>query len=133
MNQPMQPTRKIFVFMNLTLDGVMQGPAGPDEDPRGGFQRGGWAAPYGAMQSQAAGELLPPTGALLFGRWTYESFYSFWPKQIILGSGRRLFPEGLFTKQGRECMELQLVGARQTPNGVVAASYRPAHSQEEPK
>lgn len=73
--------RKIYVFLNLTLDGVMQGPADPNEDTRGGFQKGGWAAPYGAMQSREARESLPQTGALLFGRWTYESFYDFWPKQ----------------------------------------------------
>ena len=42
--------RKITVFTNLTLDGVMQAPAAPDEDPRGGFEHGGWAAPYAAMQ-----------------------------------------------------------------------------------
>jgi dihydrofolate reductase len=81
MSQKQLQTRKIYVFLNLTLDGVMQGPAGPDEDPRGGFQKGGWAAPYGAMQSEAARESLPQAGALLFGRWTYENFYGFWPKQ----------------------------------------------------
>jgi hypothetical protein len=35
---------KVVVFMNLTLDGVMQAPGRPDEDRRGGFSRGGWAA-----------------------------------------------------------------------------------------
>jgi hypothetical protein len=37
---------KIVVFENVTLDGVMQAPGRPDEDPRGGFQHGGWAIPY---------------------------------------------------------------------------------------
>lgn len=70
---------KITVFTNMTLDGVMQAPGRPDEDTRGSFQYGGWAAPYGAMQD--AGDALSFTGALLFGRRTYEDFYSFWPNQ----------------------------------------------------
>ena len=71
--------RKVIVFTNLTLDGVMQAPGRPDEDTRGGFQYGGWAAPYAAM-TQAGGDM---SGAapLLMGRRTYEDFYSFWPKQ----------------------------------------------------
>ena len=70
---------KIIVFTNLTLDGVMQAPGRPDEDTRGSFKHGGWAAPFGAMQD--AGDALSFTGALLFGRRTYDDFYSFWPKQ----------------------------------------------------
>ena len=72
---------KVIVFTNLTLDGVMQAPGRPDEDRRGGFEHGGWAAPYGAMQSSEAGENLSNFGALLLGRRTYEDFYNFWPKQ----------------------------------------------------
>jgi hypothetical protein len=62
----------IRVFTNLTLDGVMQGPARPDEDRRGGFERGGWGAPYAAMAS--AGEAMSNIGGLLLGRRTYEDF-----------------------------------------------------------
>ena len=71
--------RKVIVFTNLTLDGVMQAPGRPDEDPRGGFQHGGWAAPFAAM-SQAGGSL-SDTSPLLMGRRTYEDFYGYWPKQ----------------------------------------------------
>jgi len=71
--------RKVVVFMNLTLDGVMQAPWRPDEDLRGDFQHGGWAAPYGAMQE--AGDSIAHTGALLLGRRTYEALYDYWPKQ----------------------------------------------------
>ncbi len=71
----------IIVFTNLTLDGVLQAPAGPDEDRRGGFEHGGWAAPFGAMQSQEVGESLPGFDALLLGRLTYENFYGYWPHQ----------------------------------------------------
>jgi dihydrofolate reductase len=70
---------KIIVFTNLTLDGVMQAPGRPDEDTRGGFRHGGWAAPFGAMQE--VGDAIANLGALLFGRWTYESFFAFWPNQ----------------------------------------------------
>lgn len=71
--------RKITVFTNLTLDGVMQAPAAPDEDRRGGFEHGGWATPCAAMQE--VGDALAFDGALLFGRRTYEQFASFWPNQ----------------------------------------------------
>lgn len=70
---------KITVFTNLTLDGVMQAPGRPDEDTRGDFKHGGWAAPFAAMSE--AGDAIAFTGALLFGRRTYEDFYSFWPNQ----------------------------------------------------
>jgi dihydrofolate reductase len=70
---------KVIAFVNLTLDGVMQAPARPDEDTRGGFAYGGWAAPYNAMAS--GGEAMANTGSILFGRRTYEDFYSVWPKR----------------------------------------------------
>ena len=54
---------KVVVFVNLTLDGVMQAPGRPDEDTRGGFKHGGWAAPYAAMPS--AGEFRFKTVCLL--------------------------------------------------------------------
>jgi dihydrofolate reductase len=69
----------VRVFTNLTLDGIMQAPGRPDEDRRGGFERGGWATPYAAMAS--AGEAMSNTGGLLLGRRTYEDFYAVWPKQ----------------------------------------------------
>lgn len=67
---------KLTAFTNLTLDGVMQAPAQENEDPRGGFTHGGWAAPFAAMPE--ADDLLGDVGAFLFGRWTYESFYAAW-------------------------------------------------------
>ncbi len=74
--------RKVVVFTNLTLDGVMQAPARRDEDLRGGFQHGGWGAPYGAMQSSEIGDSLGNVGPMLFGRRTYENFYAVWPKRV---------------------------------------------------
>ena len=70
---------KAVVFMNLTLDGVMQAPGRPDEDRRGGFEYGGWAMPYATME--AAEESMAYTGALLLGRRTYEDFYAVWPNR----------------------------------------------------
>ena len=70
---------KVVVFTNLTLDGVMQAPGRPGEDRRGGFEHGGWATPYAAMES--AGESMANTSALLLGRRTYEDFYTVWPNR----------------------------------------------------
>src|SRR2546421_3083448 len=70
---------KVVVFMNLTLDGVMQAPARPDEDTCGGFEHGGWGMPYATME--AAEESKAYSGALLLGRRTYEDFYTVWPNR----------------------------------------------------
>jgi dihydrofolate reductase len=73
---------KIVVFELVTLDGVMQAPGRADEDRRGGFEHGGWATPYAdPVMGKAAGESMATTGAMLFGRRTYEDFYSVWPKR----------------------------------------------------
>jgi dihydrofolate reductase len=70
----------ITVVTHVTLDGVMQAPAGADEDTRGGFTRGGWSAAY---QDEALMRLVGPGssggGGLLLGRRTYEHFFSVWP------------------------------------------------------
>lgn len=73
---------KLVAFIHLTLDGVMQAPARPDEDTRDGFRYGGWAAPYSdPVLAKAVGESMGTTGALLLGRRTYEDFYNVWPKR----------------------------------------------------
>jgi dihydrofolate reductase len=70
------------VTNHLTLDGVMQAPGRPDEDGRGGFDRGGWAQPYGdAVMAGVMAEGMAKGGALLLGRRTYEDFAAFWPNQ----------------------------------------------------
>src|SRR3990170_4762375 len=72
----------IVVFESVTLDGVMQAPGRPDEDTRGGFAYGGWAAPYAdEMMGRQAAEGMATTEGILIGRRTYEDFYGFWPKQ----------------------------------------------------
>jgi dihydrofolate reductase len=73
---------EVIVTNHLTLDGVMQAPGGRDEDRRGGFTRGGWAAPYmDEVMGRFMGERMSRGGALLWGRRTYEKMFSFWPKQ----------------------------------------------------
>jgi dihydrofolate reductase len=73
---------KVVVFNSVTLDGVMQAPGRADEDRRGGFEHGGWALPYfDPVMGSVAAEGMATGGGLLFGRRTYEDFYSFWPSQ----------------------------------------------------
>ena len=73
---------KIGVFNHLSLDGVMQAPAAPDEDTRDGFEKGGWAAGRDdEVLGRKIGEGMSGEGALMLGRRTYEHFHSFWPHQ----------------------------------------------------
>jgi dihydrofolate reductase len=191
---------RVVVVNHLTLDGVMQAPGRPDEDRRGGFEHGGWAAPYGdEVMGSFMGARMAKGGALLLGRRTYEDFAGFWPEQkdnpytpvlndrqkyvasktlqeplswsnstllegdaaeavailkgqlsedlgvlgsgqlvqslmrrnlvdeyvltihpLVLGSGRRLFPDGGVPTA------LRLVEAKTTTTGVVMAVYQPA-------
>ena len=73
----------IVIVMNwVTLDGVMQGPGRPDEDTRDGFERGGWAIPYGDEAIVAKmGERMGGDRAFLFGRLTYEQLLASWNAQ----------------------------------------------------
>jgi len=73
---------RLIAFDSVTLDGVMQAPGGTDEDTRGGFTQGGWAPPYfdEVMFQFSTGGQVAET-AMLFGRRTYEQFYSYWPQQ----------------------------------------------------
>jgi dihydrofolate reductase len=191
---------RLVVNENLTLDGVMQSPADPDEDRRDGFEHGGWAPPYfDQVMGDWAAEGMARGGAMLFGRRTFEQFASFWPTQpddnpfaavlnnrqkyvasrtleeplswrnstllqgdamkavaklkeqpddlgvlgsgelvqslmranlvdeyvllihpLVLGSGRRLFPDG------GPSTALRLVDTKTTTTGVVIATYHPA-------
>ena len=191
---------RLVVNENLTLDGVMQSPAGPDEDRRDGFEHGGWAPPYfDQIMGDVAAEGMAKGGAMLFGRRTFEQFASFWSTQpddnpfaavlnnrqkyvasrtleeplswknstllrgdameavaklkeqpdelvvlgsgelvrslmraglvdeyvlqihpLVLGSGRRLFPDG------GASTALRLVDTKTTTTGVVIATYHPA-------
>jgi dihydrofolate reductase len=73
---------QVVALESVSLDGVAQAPGGADEDTRGGFTHGGWAAPYGdEVIGRELGKGMAEGGALLFGRRTYEQFHGFWPAQ----------------------------------------------------
>ncbi len=74
--------RKIVVFTMVSLDGVMQAPGGPEEDPSENFKYGGWTVPYAddSFSPIFKKELSAPFD-LLLGRKTYEIFAAYWPKQ----------------------------------------------------
>jgi dihydrofolate reductase len=74
--------RRLAIIEFVTLDGVMQGLGSPDEDRDGGFEHGGWGAPYGdEVLGRRAGAGLSATTAYLFGRRTYEKMAAHWPHQ----------------------------------------------------
>ena len=73
--------RKLAVGTFLTLDGVMQAPGGPGEDPSGGFMHEGWSVNYwDDRMGQIMGEFMGKPYDLLLGRKTYEIFAAHWPK-----------------------------------------------------
>jgi dihydrofolate reductase len=72
--------RKLIVNTFLTLDGVMQAPGGPEEDPSGGFALGGWSVTYwDEHMGEVMGRLMSTPFDLLLGRKTYEIFAGHWP------------------------------------------------------
>lgn len=72
---------KLTTTTNLSVDGVMQGLGGADEDRRGGFERGGWALPLFTDEvAGLLGEVYQRAEAFLFGRWTFEVFAGSWGK-----------------------------------------------------
>jgi len=73
--------RKIIVLEHISLDGVIQGPGGPEEDRSGGFAYGGWSVPYdddiigAALQKQMSSPF-----DLLLGRKTFDIWAAYWPQ-----------------------------------------------------
>lgn len=80
--------RKIIVLTFLSLDGVMQGPGGPTEDPSGNFTLGGWSVPYfDESLGTTMGEQMAHPFDLMLGRKTFEIFASYWPHHPEEGAG----------------------------------------------
>lgn len=72
---------KLVSQIFVSLDGVYQAPGGPEEDPRGGFDQGGWTAPYDDEDfGRFVTEVFGRVGAFLLGRRTYDIFAGYWPK-----------------------------------------------------
>lgn len=79
--------RKIIVLSMITLDGVMQAPGGPGEDPSGGFEYGGWVAPYDDESAGKVMEKLMKPADLLLGRKTFEIWENYWPQHEHIWPG----------------------------------------------
>jgi dihydrofolate reductase len=73
--------RKLTTNTFVTLDGVMQAPGGPEEDPTDGFQHGGWGGPdyWDDPMGEVMSEWMGRNGDVLLGRKTYEIFAAYWP------------------------------------------------------
>lgn len=73
--------RKVIVLEHISLDGVIQAPGGPDEDPSGGFAYGGWIAPYSdeVLETALRKQMNMPFD-LLLGRKTFDIWTGYWPQ-----------------------------------------------------
>jgi dihydrofolate reductase len=73
--------RRLIVAEHISLDGVIQAPGGPEEDPTGDFRLGGWIVPYADKGiGQAVQDLLSQRFELLLGRRTYDIWAPYWPR-----------------------------------------------------
>jgi dihydrofolate reductase len=87
---------KLTTITHVSVDGVMQGLGGPDEDRRGGFERGGWAGPYFDEEGATfVNQIFERADAFLFGRWTYETFAGYWG---VMDPGRNPIADALNTR-----------------------------------
>lgn len=74
--------RKLIAITHTSLDGVMQAPGGPGEDPDNGFASGGWTVPFrDEIGGKAIGEIVAGEFDMLLGRRTYDIFADYWPNQ----------------------------------------------------
>jgi dihydrofolate reductase len=80
--------RKVIVLEHISVDGVIQAPGGPDEDPSGGFAYGGWIAPYSdEILGTALRKQMNSSFDLLLGRKTFEIWEPYWPKHVDIWPG----------------------------------------------
>jgi len=114
--------RKIITTTFVTMDGVMQAPGGPEEDPSDGFTRGGWQA--NVMDESLGGilnEFLQPPFAMLLGHTTYNIFAGFWPKQDPNNPVARPFNEATKYVVSHEPFEPDWVNTKVVSGDVPAA------------
>src|SRR5918911_1700144 len=142
---------KLTTNTNVSVDGVMQGLGGPEEDRSGGFERGGWAMPHFDSETAAlTGQVYQRADAFLFGRRTYEVFAGSWgtgswganqgdnPISVALNTRPKYVASNTLTDplvvgQGRRLfpdsgpdLALELVESRATASGVLIQVYRTA-------
>lgn len=79
--------RKIIALEHITLDGVIQGPGGPEEDTSGGFNLGGWTAPFGDEDSRKFMQKQLQPIDILLGRKTFDIFESYWSEHADFWPG----------------------------------------------
>jgi len=80
--------RKIIVLEHISLDGVIQAPGGPEEDPSNGFKFGGWSAPYSDDKiGEALMKKMSAPFDLLLGRKTFDIWADYWPQHADLWPG----------------------------------------------
>jgi len=119
--------RKIIAATFVSLDGVMQAPGGPEEDPVGGFKFGGWTFHYfDEVAGTSMEELFSKPFALLLGRRTYDIFAAYWPYQkdpiadVFNPATKYVFGDGATPAAFR------LTKSRTSTTGVIMATYERA-------
>src|SRR5437879_9698829 len=86
--------RKMIVGAMVSMDGVMQAPGGPTEDPTRGFKFGGWEMPYSDQEfGEELNRVFKEKFDLLLGRKTYEIFAAYWPDENAPRGIAKLFNE----------------------------------------
>jgi dihydrofolate reductase len=81
--------RKLTGAVFVSLDGVMQAPGGPEEDPTGGFRFGGWTAPFWSEDMGPFEKIIESDYDLLLGKRTYDIFAAYWPNNRDNAIGER--------------------------------------------
>lgn len=122
--------RKIVVLSFISLDGVMQAPGGPEEDPSSDFKYGGWTVPYSdEFTGKIMGEQMSMPFDLLLGRKTYDIFAAYWPKR----TGSVADPFNKTTKYVVSGSSPKLTWANSVlVDGDVAAKLKELKQQEGP-
>lgn len=106
--------RKLVVLTFISLDGVMQAPGGKGEDPSGGFKYEGWTVPYwDEVGQQEMGKQMSMPFDLLLGRFTYDIFAGYWPKQkgqiaSVFGKATKyVVSNGVVDKSWKETIQIE--------------------------
>ena len=141
--------RKLTGAVFLSLDGVMQAPGGPNEDPSGGFRFGGWTFPYwDEGMSGPFGKIIDAEYDLLLGKRTYDIFAAYWPynqdnpigekfqridKHVLTHSDEPLRWENSHTLSGDTAAAVALLEQHIQTVAVLLAAYLPQDHGSPPR